>query len=123
MLDGEGYVSEGTGENVFTVVDNVLYTPPLNNCLAGITRKSIFEIASELKIPLKEKQMTREELYNADEVFFTGTAAELTPITKMDYRKIGNGKVGSLTRQIQTYYSGIVHGNNKKFSHWLTPVK
>ncbi len=123
LLDDEGYVAEGTGENVFTVVDGILYTPPLNNCLAGITRKSVIEIANELRIPFREKQMTREELYNADEVFFTGTAAELTPITRLDYRKIGNGKVGPLTHRIQTYYSGIVHGENKKFAAWLTPVK
>lgn len=123
LLDGEGYVAEGTGENIFIAVDGTLYSPLLNNCLSGITRKSVIEIANELKIPFKEKQLTREEIYNADEVFFTGTAAELTPITQMDYRKIGSGKVGPLTHKIQTYYSAIVHGENKKFANWLTPVK
>ncbi|MFH0955446.1 MAG: branched-chain amino acid transaminase [Candidatus Micrarchaeota archaeon] len=123
LLDDEGYVAEGTGENVFIAVDGTLYSPLLNNCLAGITRKSVIEIAKELKIPFADKQLTREEIYNADEVFFTGTAAELTPITKMDYRKIGNGKVGPITKKIQEYYTGIVHGKNPKFKNWLTPVK
>lgn len=123
LLDSEGYVTEGTGENVFMVHDGVLFSPPLNNCLEGISRKSIIEICEQYQIPFKEKQLTREELYTANEVFFSGTAAELTPITNIDNRKIGNGKVGALTKRLQAHYSEIVHGKNPAFKNWLTPVK
>ncbi|MBU0636271.1 branched-chain amino acid transaminase [Candidatus Micrarchaeota archaeon] len=123
LLDDQGFVAEGTGENIFVVKEGVLYTPPLSNCLAGITRKSIIEIAENQRIPLKEKEMSRGELYSADEVFFTGTAAEVTPITIVDNRKVGKGKVGPITKRLQKTYSEIVHGKNDQFSDWLTPIQ
>ncbi len=123
LLDDQGYVAEGTGENVFIVREGRLITQPINNCLEGITRKSILEIADELKIKTHQKHLTRGELYTADECFFTGTAAELTPISNIENRIIGNGKVGTLTKKIQEYYTKIVHGQNAKFKRWLTTVK
>ena len=123
LLDGQGFVAEGTGENVFIVRDGILITPPINNCLEGITRKSVIEIADHLGIKFHQKHMTRGELYTADECFFSGTAAELTPITSIDHRTIGNGKVGPITKKIQGVYSEIVHNKRNEFSHWLTPVK
>ena len=96
LLDSQGYVTEGTGENVFIVRDGMLITPPIDNCLEGITRKSVIEIAEQTGIAVKQKHMTRGELYTADECFFSGTASELTPIASIDNRKIGNGKVGKI---------------------------
>lgn len=123
MLDSSGYITEGSSENLFVIRNGELLTPSLRNCLEGITRKSVIEIAKELKIPVREKEMTRDELYNADEAFFTGTAAEITPISNVDNRSIGNGKVGPITQQLQTAFTEIIHGKNPKFSHWLTAVK
>lgn len=123
LLDGQGFVAEGTGENVFIVRKGAVWTPPINNCLEGITRKSVIEIALSNGIPVHQKQLSRGELYTADEVFFSGTAAELTPITSIDHRFIGTGKVGEITHKIQTEYTEIIHGKNEEFKQWLTPVK
>ena len=122
LLDTDGYVSEGSGENVFIVRDGVLYTPDLASCLAGITRDAIIKIAQDLNIEVREKRITRDEMYCADEAFFTGTAAEVTPIRELDDRIIGNGGRGPLTEKIQNVFFDIVKGKNDKYRSWLTYV-
>jgi len=122
LLDTDGYVSEGSGENVFIVRDGVLYTPDLASCLAGITRDAIIKIAEDLNIEVREKRITRDEMYCADEAFFTGTAAEVTPIRELDDRIIGNGGRGPLTEKIQNVFFDIVKGKNDKYRSWLTYV-
>lgn len=123
LLDTDGYVSEGSGENVFIVRDGILYTPDLASCLAGITRESILKIAHDLGIEIREKRITRDEMYCADEAFFTGTAAEVTPIRELDDRIIGNGGRGPVTEKIQTVFFDTVKGNNDRYKSWLTHVK
>lgn len=123
LLDTEGYVSEGSGENIFIVRDGVLYTPDLTSALDGITRATIMQLAGELGIKVVEKRITRDEIYIADEAFFTGTAAEVTPIRELDGRKIGIGKRGPITEKLQTLYFDVVHGRNGGHPEWLTPVK
>ncbi|MCG2721299.1 MAG: branched-chain amino acid transaminase, partial [Thermodesulfovibrionales bacterium] len=123
LLDTEGYVSEGSGENVFIVRNGVLKTTPLTSILEGITRDSIMEIAKDEGIDVREERFTRDELYIADEAFFTGTAAEVTPIRELDGRVIGQGKPGKVTRKLQTIFFDIVTGRNKKYKSWLTLVK
>ncbi len=123
LLDAEGYVAEGSGENIFIVRDNILYTPFLTSALDGITRDTIFILAAELGIPVKEKLITRDEVYIADEAFFTGTAAEVTPIREVDGRAIGNGGRGPVTEQLQTLYFDQVHGRRETHPEWLTVVK
>ncbi len=122
LLDTAGYVSEGSGENIFIVRNNVIITPPLHSILEGITRDSIIQIAKDLKIPLKEKRFTRDEVYIADEAFFTGTAAEITPIRELDDRKIGIGKRGKITGKLQKIFFDIVKGKNRKYESWLTRI-
>ena len=122
LLDTDGYVSEGSGENVFIVRDGVLYTPDLASCLAGITRDAIITIAHDLGIEVREKRITRDEMYCADEAFFTGTAAEVTPIRELDDRIIGEGKRGPVTEKIQTIFFDAVNGKNSHYSTWLTYV-
>ena len=122
LLDTDGYVSEGSGENVFIVRDGVIYTPDLASCLAGITRDSIITIANDLGIEVREKRITRDEMYCADEAFFTGTAAEVTPIRELDDRMIGNGGRGPVTEKIQNVFFDIVKGKNDKYRSWLTYV-
>lgn len=123
LLDAQGYVAEGSGENIFTVRDGVLYTPALDVALDGITRRSVIAIASEMGLKVVEKRLTRDELYVADEVFFTGTAAEVTPIREIDGRQIGIGERGLITAEIQQRYFDIVQGKNPKYRDWLTYVK
>lgn len=123
LLDTEGYVSEGSGENIFIVRNNVLKTTPLTSILEGITRDSIITIARDLGIEVKEERFTRDEVYIADEAFFTGTAAEVTPIRELDGRIIGDGKRGKITEKLQTLFFDIVKGKNKKYNSWLTFVK
>lgn len=123
LLDAQGYVAEGSGENIFTVRDGVLYTPALDVALDGITRRSVIAIASEIGLKVVEKRLTRDELYVADEVFFTGTAAEVTPIREIDGRQIGIGERGPITAEIQQRYFDIVQGKNPKYRDWLTYVK
>ena len=123
LLDKNGDVSEAPGENIFIVKNKTLITPPLSSsALNGITRKSILEFSKGLKIKSCVKDITKDELKKADEVFLTGTAAEITPVIKIESKKIGTGKVGEITIQVMNAYSEIVMNNNKKFSKWLTNV-
>ncbi len=123
LLDADGYVSEGSGENIFIVRKNILKTTPLTSILEGITRDSIIRLARDEGIDVLESRFTRDELYIADEAFFTGTAAEVTPIREVDGRRIGNGRPGDITKRLQSIFFDIVKGKNKKYRHWLTFVK
>tara|TARA_Y100001970_G_scaffold289826_1_gene421384 strand:- start:268 stop:1182 length:915 start_codon:yes stop_codon:yes gene_type:complete len=122
MLDNDGYISEGTGENIYIVRNGAIKTTPITTVLEGITRDCVFNIASDNKISIKEQRFTRDELYIADEVFLSGTAAEITPVREVDNRSIGNGKPGKITKLIQNEYSKIVKASNNKYSKWLTKV-
>ncbi len=122
ILDTNGLVSEGTGQNIFIVRDGVLMTPPLPSVLEGITRKSIIEMAAKAKIEVRETNFTRDEVYIADEAFFTGTAAEVTPIREVDERTIGNGKPGPITKKLQEKFFKIVKGETVSHRFWLTYV-
>lgn len=123
LLDAQGYVAEGSGENVFVVKDGVIYTPMLTSCLNGITRNTIFALAASLGLEVREKLLTRDEVYIADEAFFTGTAAEVTPIRDLDGRQIGEGRRGPITTKLQQLYFDTVMGRNAKHLDWLTPVR
>jgi branched-chain amino acid aminotransferase len=123
LLDNEGYVAEGSGENIFLVRNGVILTPDLTSALEGITRDTIITLAQDLGYKILEKRITRDEVYVADEAFFTGTAAEVTPIREMDGRLIGNGKRGPLTEKLQTLYFDLVHGRSKQYIHWLNYIK
>ncbi len=120
LLDYEGNIAEGPGENFFMVKDGVIYTPKLGNILNGITRKTIIELAEYLKIRFEEKVITPKEAFTANEAFYTGTAAEITPIKSIDDNIIGNGKIGPITRRIKDGYMDIVQGRNKDFEKYLT---
>ena len=123
LLDSSGFVSEGAGENVFVVKDGVIYTPDLSaGALNGITRNTILHICKDLGIELVQKRITRDEIYIADECFFTGTAAEVTPIRELDRVQIGIGRRGPVTEKIQNAFFDIVNGRNPKYAHWLTRV-
>lgn len=122
LLDAEGYVAEGSGENIFLVRDNVIYTPDLTSALAGITRATIFTLAEEVGLKICEKRLTRDEVYIADEAFFTGTAAEVTPIRELDGRTIGNGIRGPITEHLQKLYFDVVHGRHIAHKNWLTLI-
>ena len=123
LLDPEGYVAEGSGENFFLVRDGVIYTPELTSCLDGITRKTIIEMAQALGYTVREKRITRDEVYVADEAFFTGTAAEVLPIRILDGRVIGTGSRGPVTEKLQTLYFDTVTGKAPFKKEWITPVK
>ena len=122
LLDVSGYVAEGSGENIFIIKNNKLYTPDMTSCLEGITRASIIEFAGEIGIPVIEKRITRDEVYCADEAFFTGTAAEVTPIRELDNRIIGNGSRGPITTKLQTMFFNSVKGKSNNHENWLTYV-
>ncbi|MEX8497857.1 MAG: branched-chain amino acid transaminase [Leptothrix ochracea] len=123
LLDASGFVSEGAGENLFIVKNGVVYTPDLSaGALNGITRNTIFAIASDLGLKVVEKRITRDEIYIADEAFFTGTAAEVTPIRELDRIEIGIGSRGPITEKIQAAFFDIVNGRNPKYADWLTAV-
>lgn len=122
LLDNEGYVAEGSGENIFIVRDGVLYTPELTSCLDGITRKTIFAFANDVGLELREKRITRDETYIADEAFFTGTAAEVTPIREVDGRVIGEGTRGPVTERLQRMYFDLVHGKLAGYEGWLAYI-
>jgi branched-chain amino acid aminotransferase len=122
LLDAEGYVMEGSGENIFIVRDGVLYTPDLTSALDGITRKTVFALAEEIGLKVVEKRITRDEVYIADEAFFTGTAAEVTPIREVDGRVIGGGTRGPITERLQGLYFDQVHGRRDEHPEWLTLV-
>ncbi|MFC3107238.1 branched-chain amino acid transaminase [Undibacterium arcticum] len=122
LLDTEGYVSEGSGENVFIVKNGKLYTPDLASCLDGITRDAVLTLARDLGIAVIEKRITRDEVYCCDEAFFTGTAAEVTPIRELDNRQIGDGRRGPVTAQLQALFFDVVAGKAPQYRHWLTLV-
>ena len=122
LLDTDGYVSEGAGENVFIVKNGKIYTPDLASCLDGITRDSVLTMARDLGIEIIEKRITRDEMYCADEAFFTGTAAEVTPIRELDNREIGSGSRGPITEKLQSLFFDVVAGKAPQYNHWLTLV-
>ncbi|MEJ2528788.1 MAG: branched-chain amino acid transaminase [Gammaproteobacteria bacterium] len=122
LLDAEGYVMEGSGENIFIIRDGVIYTPDLTSALDGITRRTVMSLAEEIGIKVVEKRITRDEVYIADEAFFTGTAAEVTPIREVDNRPIGNHGRGPITERLQTMFFDQVHGRRDEHPEWLTLV-
>jgi len=122
LLDNEGYVAEGSGENVFILRNGVLHTPELTSCLEGITRQTILDFAKELNIEVKERRITRDEVYVAEEAFFTGTAAEVLPIRELDGRTIGAGKRGPVTEKLQAMYFDAVKGKSAQHRDWLSVV-
>jgi len=122
LLDNEGYVAEGSGENIFIVRNGIIYTPELTSCLDGITRDTLFQLANDCGYSIIEKRITRDEVYVADEAFFTGTAAEVLPIRELDGRAIGAGDRGPITEKLQTLYFNAVRGGLTQHSEWLAPV-
>ena len=122
LLDVDGFVAEGSGENVFIVRNGKLYTPDLTSALEGITRDTIVQLAAEIGLTVIEKRITRDEVYSADEAFFTGTAAEVTPIRELDRRNIGTGTAGPITKKLQKMYFDVVTGKSEKHANWLTLV-
>jgi branched-chain amino acid aminotransferase len=122
LLDTDGYVSEGSGENVFMVRNGVLFTPDVASCLDGITRDAILTIAQNEGINIKEKRITRDEMYCADEAFFTVTAAEVTPIRELDRRVIGNGTRGPITAKLQSIFFDVLAGKNHRYATWLAKI-
>ena len=123
LLDAAGFVSEGSGENIFVIKDGVVHTPDLSaGALNGITRDTVLHICADLGLQVVQKRITRDELYISDEVFFTGTAAEVTPIREIDRIEIGAGRRGPVTEKIQKAFFDIVNGRNPKYAHWLTKV-
>ena len=122
LLDVDGFVAEGSGENLFMVKDGKIYEPELTSALMGITRQSIIVLAEEMGYTVAARRITRDDLYIADEAFFTGTAAEVTPIREVDGRAIGTGKIGPMTARLQKSFFDVVNGKNDKYRDWLTPV-
>ena len=122
LLDVDGFVAEGAGENLFIVKNGKLYEPELTSALSGITRASVIELAEGLGTQVISKRLTRDDVYIADECFFTGTAAEVTPIRELDGRRIGEGRAGPVTKAIQKAFFDVVTGKDRKHRHWLTPV-
>ncbi|HCU90103.1 MAG TPA: branched chain amino acid aminotransferase [Gammaproteobacteria bacterium] len=122
LLDSDGMVAEGSGENIFIVRNGIIYTPELTSALEGITRDTILQLALKEGYKVVEKRITRDEVYIADEVFFTGTAAEVTPIRELDNRTIGSGSPGPVTQQLQSSYLDLVEGRHQGYSDWLTVV-
>ncbi|MGM0982563.1 MAG: branched-chain amino acid transaminase [Pseudomonadota bacterium] len=122
LLDPQGYAAEGSGENLFMVKNGIIYTPMLTSCLNGITRNTVLHMAEHLGFELREKLITRDEIYIADEAFFTGTAAEVLPIRELDGRTIGEGRRGPITEKIQSLYFDVVRGKQAIDASWLTPV-
>lgn len=120
LLDVDGFVAEGSGENIFIIRDGVIYTPDLTSALAGITRDTIVTLAKDLGYQVIEKRITRDEVYCADEAFLTGTAAEVTPIRELDNRTIGTGTRGFITEKLQTLYFDCVHGRNSQYKNWIS---
>ena len=122
LLDNEGYVAEGSGENVFLVKNGTIHTPEPTSCLPGITRDTLMTFASDLNTDVRERRITRDELYIADECFMCGTAAEVVPVRELDQRIIGNGERGPITEKLQSMYLNLVRGQLQEYSDWLTPV-
>lgn len=122
LLDVDGFVAEGAGENVFVIKDGCIYEPEIASALVGITRSTIISLAREMGMEVKSKRLTRDDIYIADECFFTGTAAEVTPVRELDNRTIGAGTRGPITEELQKRYFDVVYGRNSKYEHWLTRV-
>jgi branched-chain amino acid aminotransferase len=122
LLDVDGFVAEGAGENLFVVKNGRIYEPELTSALIGITRETVIQLAADLGYEVRAKRITRDDLYIADEAFFTGTAAEVTPIREVDGRQIGIGRRGPVTTKIQKAFFDLVNGRNRKYKAWLTPV-
>jgi len=122
LLDVEGYVAEGSGENFFIVRNGQIHTPDLTSALDGITRQTVMELAADIGVPVIERRITRDEVYIADEAFFSGTAAEITPIRELDNRTIGSGTRGPITTRLQQMFFDAVAGKTDKYAHWLTAV-
>ncbi|MBT4837695.1 MAG: branched-chain amino acid transaminase [Methylococcales bacterium] len=122
LLDTEGYAAEASGANLFIIRDDIIYTPDLTSALDGITRRTIIELANKNNFKVIEKRLTRDEIYIADEVFLTGSAAEVTPVRELDSRQIGKGKRGPMTEILQTQYFDLVHGKNNQYDDWLTYI-
>jgi branched-chain amino acid aminotransferase len=122
LLDEEGFVAEGSGECFFIVRDGVLISPPNENSLESITQATVIELAEDLGIPIERRRLTRDEVYVADEAFFTGTAAEVTPVREVDARPIGEGGRGPITQKLQSAYFDVVYGRNPKYHHYLTVI-
>ena len=123
LLDTNGFVAEGSGENIFIVTEGKIVTPELTSALDGITRRSVIEFAHDLGIEIITKPITKDEIYIAEEAFFTGTAAEVTPIRELDDKTIGNGEMGNITKELQKLYFKVVNGEEKKYNKWLNPIK
>ena len=123
MLDKNGYISEGSGENIFLVKNNVIYTPTTDHCLDGITRQSVIQIAKDFNMSVQEQNIKFDDLVKADEAFFTGTAVEITPITSLDGKQINDGKKGQITNQLQEKFQEIISGKNQDYDNWLTYSK
>ena len=123
LLDVDGYVAEGAGENLFLVKNGRLYEPELTSALIGITRDSVIQLAHDIGLEVHAKRITRDDIYIADEAFFTGTAAEVTPIRELDNRVIGAGKRGPVTEKLQSMFFDVVNGRNPKYAKWLTPIR
>lgn len=122
LLDVDGFVAEGAGENVFVIKDGCIYEPEIASALVGITRSTIISLAREMGLEVVSKRLTRDDIYIADECFFTGTAAEVTPVRELDNRTIGSGTRGPITEELQKRYFDVVYGRNNKYEHWLTRV-
>jgi branched-chain amino acid aminotransferase len=122
LLDVDGFVAEGSGENLFVVKNGKLFEPELTSALVGVTRDSVITLANDIGLEVRAKRMTRDDVYIADEAFFTGTAAEVTPIRELDNRPIGNGQCGPITKKLQALFFDAVNGTNPKYKSWLTPV-
>ena len=122
LLDVDGYVAEGSGENIFIVKDGVIYTPDLTSALDGITRRTLLRFAEDIGVKVVEKRISRDEVYIADEAFFSGTAAEVTPIREVDNRTIGAGMRGPITERLQSLYFDVVHGRHDGYVDWLALV-
>ena len=123
LMDKDGFISEGSGENIFIVDSNNIYTPTINHCLNGITRQSVITIAKDEGFNVIEKDLTYQDLVNADEAFFTGTAVEITPITKIDNLPIGSGRRGEITHRLQSIYEDVISANSEKYRSWLSFAK
>ena len=120
MMDKNGFISEGSGENIFLVKNNIVFTPTIDHCLNGITRQSVIQIANDFDIEVSEKNIKFEELVDADEAFFTGTAVEITPVTTLNGKYINNGKRGKMTKKLQEAFQEIISGKNSSYNSWLT---
>lgn len=123
LLDTDGFVAEGSGENFFLVNNGIIYTPELSSALNGITRATVIQLAEDLGIEIREKRITRDEVYIAEEAFFTGSAAEVTPIRELDNRPIGSGSRGPITEKLQTMYFDQVYGRREEYPEWLSFVE